>query len=111
MKSKDYLLRNIKSLVRRGRYRVRIHTIRHMIEEGFSENNIVSAIIGDSKIIELYHEDKRCLILSKFLWSNRIKSPIHIVCDYSNNKLIDIVTAYIPQRPWWISPTRRGKMI
>ena len=36
-------------------------------------------------------------------------SPIHMVCDYSNRKLVDIVTAYIPQRLWWISPVRRGK--
>lgn len=111
MKSPHALLENITSLVRRGNYRVRIHTIRHMVEEGFSENDIISAILENSKIIEMYHEDQRCLIVGTFMWSNKSKSPIHIICDYSNRKLIDIVTAYIPQRPWWISPTRRGKMI
>jgi hypothetical protein len=106
---KDELLAKIKKLVKQGRYRIKIHAVRHMIEEGFSEKDIIAAILGESRIIEIYDEDKRCLILGCFLWDNKIKSPIHVVCDYSNRKLIDIVTAYIPQRPWWISPTQRGR--
>ena len=93
------------------RYRVTIHAVKHMIEEGFSEEDVITAILGESKIIEIYDEDKRCLILGYFLWNDKIKSAIHMVCDYSNRKLIDIVTAYIPQRPWWISPVRRGKRL
>jgi len=103
------LLAKIKKLVQQGRYRIKIHAVRHMIEEGFSEKDIIAAILGETRIIEIYDEDKRCLILGRFLWDNRIKSPIHVVCDYSNRKLIDVVTAYIPQRPWWISPTQRGR--
>ena len=80
-----------------------------MIEEGFSEGDIIAAMLGESRVIEIYDEDKRCLILGRFLLDNRVKSPMHVVCDYSNRKLIDIVTAYIPQRPWWISPTKRGR--
>lgn len=105
----DELLLTIKRLVNKGRYRIKIHAVRHMIEEGFSEKDIIAAIRGKSMIIEMYGEDKRCLILGHFLWDDRIKSPIHMVCDYSNKKLIDIVTAYIPQKPWWISPTQRGR--
>ena len=106
---KDELLAKIKKLVKEGRYRIKIHAVKHMIEEGFSEKDIIAAIVGESRIIEMYDEDKRCLILGRFLWDDRTKSPIHVVCDYSNRKLIDIVTAYIPQRPWWISPTQRGR--
>ena len=105
----DELLATIKKLVNEERYRIKIHAVRHMIEEGFSEKNIIDAMLGESRIIEMYDEDKRCLILGHFLWDDRIKSPIHLVCDYSNRKLIDIVTAYIPQRPWWTSPTQRGR--
>jgi hypothetical protein len=103
------LLLKIKELIRNKCYRVKIHTVRHMIEEGFSEKDIVNAILEDSKIIELYEEDKRCLILGQFNWNGGVKSALHIVCDYSNKKIIDFVTAYIPQRPWWESPTRRGR--
>lgn len=70
---------------------------------------MVAAITGESSIIEMYAEDKRCLILGYFLWDHKTKASIHLVCDYSNKKLIDIVSAYIPQRPWWMSPTRRGR--
>ena len=105
----DELIATIKTLVDAGRYRIKIHAVRHMIEEGFSEKDIIEAILGESRIVETYIEDKRCLITGHFLWDERIKSPIHVVCDYSNRKLIDIVTAYIPQRPWWASPTQRGR--
>ena len=107
----DDLLAKIKKLIGYGHYRVKIHVVKHMIEEGFSEKDVIAAILEESKIIELYDEDKRCLIMGHFLWDNKIKSPIHMVCDYSNRKLVDIVTAYIPQRPWWISPVRRGKRL
>ena len=100
----DELLAAIKKLLKEGRYRLKIHAVRHMIEEGFSEKDIISAMLGENKIIEMYDEDKRCLILGRFLWDDRIKSSIHVVCDYSNRKLIDI-----PQRPWWMSPTQRGR--
>jgi hypothetical protein len=105
------LLAKIKKLVGDSRYRIKIHAVKHMIEEGFSEKDVITAILGESKIIEIYDEDKRCLILGYFLWDDKIKSPIHTICDYSNRKLIDIVTAYIPQRPWWRSPVRRGRRL
>jgi len=38
----------IKRLVKAGKYRIRIHAVRHMIEEGFSEANLIEAISGKS---------------------------------------------------------------
>ena len=64
----DELLAIIKKLVNGGRYRIKIHAVRHMIEEGFSERDIIVAILGKSRIIEIYDEDKRCLILGRFLF-------------------------------------------
>ncbi|MDI6794591.1 MAG: hypothetical protein QME81_17270 [bacterium] len=72
------LLDRIKELVGDRRYRVKVHAVRHMIEEGFSEKNMVNAILGNSKIIELYDEDKRCLILGQFLWNGLVRSWLHI---------------------------------
>jgi len=103
------ILESIKKLVISGKYRVRIHAIRHMIEEGFNETNTIEALTGNSKIIENYPDDYRCLILGNFHFAEAATSPLHIVCDYSMPDLIDIVTAYIPQKPWWITPTKRGK--
>jgi hypothetical protein len=79
-----------------------------MIEEGFSEKDVVCILVGDGRILESYAEDNRCLIYGHYTAENSGRLPLHIVCDYSNNKLIDVVTAYIPQKPWWITPTRRG---
>jgi hypothetical protein len=79
-----------------------------MIEEGFSEKDVVCILVGDGRILESYEEDNRCLICGNYTAENSVRLPLHIVCDYSNNKLIDVVTAYIPQKPWWITPTRRG---
>ena len=45
--------------------------------------------------------------------SQNVKSPLHVVCDYSNQEVVDIVTiltSYIPNRPWWETPSRRGKV-
>jgi len=41
----DELLATIKRLVNGGRYRLKIHAVRHMIEEGFSERDIIMAIL------------------------------------------------------------------
>ncbi len=105
------LLEKIRKLVKSGRYRIRIHAIQHMIEEGFDEANIIEALTaGKSKIIEDYTDDCRCLILGKFHFTKNTASFLHIVCDYSMPDLVDIVTAYIPKKPWWLSPTKRGKV-
>ncbi|MBT9160942.1 MAG: hypothetical protein DDT26_02238 [Dehalococcoidia bacterium] len=34
---------------------------------------------------------------------------VYIPKPNGDKKLIDIVTAYIPQKPWWMSPTQRGR--
>jgi hypothetical protein len=110
MSAEGELLAEIKRLVGSGRYRVRIHAVRHMIEEGFGERELLDAIGGRSKILEHYPDECRCLLLGYFKLGAKTRSPLHAVCDYSNGELVDVVTAYIPQKPWWVTPTRRGTM-
>ena len=110
MEQEYALLEGIKKLIISGRYRIRMHAIRHMIEEGFKEANIIEAITGSGKVIENYPDDYRCLISGSFHFTETTTSPLHVVCDYSISDLVDIVTAYIPQKPGWSSPTKRGKM-
>ena len=102
------LLQRIRDLVGAGRYRVRVHALRHMIEEGFGEHDLVEAISENSAILETYSEESRCLIGGRFSVSKGVHSPLHVVCDYRMEGVVDFVTAYVPQRPWWITPTRRG---
>jgi hypothetical protein len=111
MNSQQELLAKIKGLVEAKKYRVRIHAVRHMVEEGFGEYDLIEALTGRSKILEDYPDELRCLLLGYFKMSEKVRSPLHVVCDYSNDEVVDIVTAYMPQKPWWLSPTKRGRML
>jgi hypothetical protein len=104
------LLGRIKALVGAKRYRVRIHAVRHMIEEGFDEENLLQALAGKSRILEDYPTELRCLILGSFTSGEGVRTPLHIVCDYSDRRRVDIVTAYLPQKPWWVTPRKRGRL-
>ena len=53
----EELLPRIRGLLLAGKYRIRIHTVRHMVEEGFTEQDIVAAIGGKSRILEDYPEE------------------------------------------------------
>ena len=104
------LMERIKALVSAKRYRIRIHAVRHMVEEGFDEENVLEALLGSSRVLETYPGEIRCLVLGYFTAGEKALVPLHIVCDYSNPKLVDIVTAYLPQKPWWITPSKRGRL-
>lgn len=104
------LLARIKALVSAEQYRMRIHVVRHMIEEGFDEDNLLEAVAGRSRILEDYPNEGRCLILGYFAVGEKSRAALHVVCDYSSPRLVDIVTAYLPQKPWWITPSKRGRL-
>lgn len=107
MMNEDELLPRIRSLLLSTKYRVRSHAIRHMVEDGFTEQDIITAVAGKSRILEDYPEESRCLVLGYFHLSEKIRCPLHVVCDYSNAGVLDIVTTYIPDKPWWSTPTKR----
>jgi|SRR5436309_140917 len=111
MDAEAELLERIKALIDAKKYRVRLHAVRHMIEEGFSEENLLEAITGKSKILEHYADEARCLIYGSCLMEAKVRSPLHVICDYSNEAVVDIITAYIPQKPWWLTPTKRGRTL
>jgi hypothetical protein len=92
------------------RYRLRIHAVRHMLEEGFEEQHIVQALTDRKrKILEDYPEQQSCLILGTCAIGPRTRAHLHVVCDLSSEESVDIVTAYLPQSPWWVTPSRRGQ--
>lgn len=99
----------IQRLVAAGRYRVGLHAVRHMIEEGFDERQMVEAVGGHLRVLEEYPEEHRVLVFGRFHFTPATTSALHILCDLSDERAVDIVTAYIPQRPWWTTPTQRGR--
>jgi len=102
-------LQALRKLVQEKHYSVRSHAVAHMFKEGFSERDIVEAILT-GRVLEVYPEECRCLILGyPHLEEVDTTIPLHVVCDYYDPMWVDIVTAYVPQRPWWITPTQRGR--
>ncbi len=101
------LLNEIRSLIAAKNYRVRLHAVRHMVEEGFRENDILTAVLDRCRMLEDYPDESRCLLLGYYSMTENVSSPLHVVCDYSDNDVVDIITAYIPQKPWWETPSRR----
>ena len=74
-------LKELSGLLYQEDITIRIHAVRHMIEEGFNETNVVEALKGKSKIIEDYSDDCRCLILGNFHFPKGATSTLHIVCE------------------------------
>ena len=103
------LLEWLKALAGTGGFRIRPHTTRHMFKEGILERDIVEAVIGKCRMLERYDEVSRCLVLGYFQLSANVRAPLHLVFEYSRADAVDIVTAYIPQKPWWETPWQRGK--
>ena len=101
-------LEHIRRFVQEGKYRVKIHAVRHMMEEGFEEGHITEAVTM-GKVLEHYADECRCLILGSFHWTSKSVSPLHIICDYSQSDRVEFVTAYIPQRPEWANPKQRRR--
>lgn len=110
MLSEAALLERIAALARFGRYRLRLHAVRHMLEEGFDEGNIIEVLTGRGRrILEEYPEEERCLVLGSCTIGRKTRMHLHVVCNLSDQEVLDIVTAYIPQPPWWVTPSRRGQ--
>lgn len=109
MSSSTDPLKRIQELVARGAYRVRLHAVRHMIEEGFDERQMLEALSGELTLVEAYEDEARYLVLGHFHFTPKSRSPLHVLCDVSLTNVVDIVTAYIPKRPWWTSATVRGR--
>jgi hypothetical protein len=49
------------------------------------------------------------LILGMFQLTPTTECPLPIVCDWSQPDRVEIVTAYIPHPPDWVTPTQRGR--
>lgn len=87
MPSEPALLERIAALARFGRYRVRLHAVRHMLEEGFDERDIIEVLTGRRrKILEEYPEQNRCLILGSFAVGRKSRIHLHL---YSASAVVD----------------------
>lgn len=73
----------IQELVRARHYRIGLHAVRHMVEEGFDENQLLEAVRGKLRIVEEYPEESRYLMLGYFHFTLKTISPLHLLGDLS----------------------------
>mgnify|MGYP003433488495 FL=1 len=85
--------------IREGRYRLGPHAAKHMLQEGFREQDILSALLWGRELA-IYPEDERMLVLGYMVFPPRLRLPLHVVLEYSTPRHVDIVTAFIPREPY-----------
>ena len=85
--------------IREGRYRLGPHAAKHMLQEGFREQDILSALLWGRELA-IYPEDERMLVLGYMVFPPRLRLPLHVVLEYSTPRHVDIVTAFIPRETY-----------
>lgn len=84
--------------LKEGRYRIGPHVAKHMIQEGFTELDVLQAVEWGRELA-VYAEDERMLVLGYMVIPPRLKLPLHVVLEYKNPRWVDVVTAFIPREP------------
>ncbi len=91
-------LEDLLPYLRDGRYRLGPHVARHMVEEGFTELDILRAL-GFGRELAVYPEDARMLVFGHIVVRPGLLLPLHVVLDYTRARWVDVVTAFIPDNP------------
>ena len=88
-------LGDLQPLVREGRYRICSHAARHAACEGFTEGDMVAALLYGRELLR-YVQDERLLVLGFIQPSPAVRIPLHVVAEYAKPRHVDVVTAFIP---------------
>ena len=94
----------LRELVESKQYRVSLHAVRHMVEDGFDEAHLVEAIRESPVVVEEYAEEDRYLVLGHSHFTPAARSPLQLAREFPDPDFVDIVTACIPQSPWRTTP-------
>ena len=104
-------LDEIRQLVREGKYEVSLHAQQERLEDDLDVAQIETAIM-EGEIIEEYPDDPRgssCLVAG-----HAAARPVHVVLAWARRKAPDerilrVVTVYIPRSPKWRDYRTRGE--
>jgi len=99
-------LNEVRRLVLEGKYFFYAHALTEAKKDGITPEDAVHAILT-GEVIEEYSDCQRCLVFAVL----PDEMPLHVVCDYSQAKVLLIVTVYIPDDRQWIGfrVRRKGK--
>ncbi len=104
-------LDELRPYARKGWYRVAPHAHKHALCEGFTEQDIVAAMLYGRELVR-YLEDERLLALGFIRPSPQVNIPLHVVLEYSKPRWVDVVTAFVPKDAHRvISRTRLAEML
>ena len=104
-------LMDLRPLVREGRYRICSHAAKHAACEGFSERDVVAAMLYGRELMR-YWQDERLLVLGYISPSPQVNIPLHVVLEYAQARWVDVVTAFIPDDAYQlISRGRLAEML
>lgn len=92
--------------IREGRYRLGPHVAKHMLQEGFTEEDVLRALEWGRELA-IYPEDQRMLVLGYMVFPPRLRLPLHVVLDYTTPRYVTLVTAFIPKDPYRVYSRRR----
>ncbi len=92
---KKRTLSDLRPLVKQGLYRIGNHAAKHATCEGFTETDIVQTVLYGRELMR-YWQDERLLVLGYLPVSAAVKIPLHVVVEYSAQRWVDVVTAFIP---------------
>ncbi len=89
-----------------GNFALRPHAMQHAVKEGFGKEDVAQVILN-GVVVETYPERKRCLLYTDVIIEG-VKMPLHVVCEHRlPGEPVNVVTAYVPSREEWITPTLR----
>lgn len=99
-------LSDIKEKIKSNEYEISFHAEKERYADDIEIVDLETAI-SNGEILENYLDDIRgeiCLILG---YANN--QPVHIVCGYTRNKCVRIITVYKPETPKWINERTRRR--
>src|SRR5262245_58517538 len=97
MTDRKELLSRIRSRTPARTDRTRLHAVRHMVEEGFSEGDIIEALLGKSRIVENYPDENRCLVIGYFRLNDKVQCPLLIFLIIQMQMCLTLSRATFPK--------------
>ena len=102
---------NVEALRRQiadGNFAMRPHAMQHAVKEEFTQADVVHVALN-GLLVESYPARCRGLFYANIRIEG-ITVPLHVVCEHRHSEAsVDIVTAYVPAKAEWMTPTRRRK--
>jgi hypothetical protein len=95
------LIQEIRIKIKQRHYEYSKHAVDQSIIRDISVLELEDAVVGKSKVIEDYPDDKygpSCLILGY----TKTGRPLHMQCSYPSRPLVKIITLYQPDPDLWI---------